>query len=156
MRTHRRARIHTQSHTSPFPKAVCIHFTHAAQKKRGIEILRQSRSPASGLVRDRRVCTVILSSSAGPEASARWKSSLHTCSDQKGFPLRSIFSRTHDKGGIWLKPGLLLSSAARLRLVYLHLFLSGCGAALVSVCAVLGFPLPTSPLSVPLFSHGDR
>lgn len=92
-RTH--ARTHTraaESHTSPFPKAVCIHFTHTAQKKKmlgggGTEILRQCRSPAAGLVGDRRVCPVIRSNSGAPEASARCKSSLHTRSDQKGFPL---------------------------------------------------------------------
>lgn len=60
------------------------------------EILRQCRSPAAGLVGDRRVCTVIRSNPGAPEASARCESSLHTRSEQKGFPL-TFYSRQNPR-----------------------------------------------------------
>lgn len=78
---------HTQiQRTSPFPKAVCLHSRHTAQKERKIEILRQCHSLASGLGYDKHVCMVTLSRWGGPEASVSWSSSLQRALAERAFP----------------------------------------------------------------------
>lgn len=133
----------THTHTSPLSKAVCIHFTHAAQKKRGIEILRQCRSPASRLV-----CAVILRSSWAIQVVRR-----HLRGGRVHFPpavAKRAFPYVLFLAEPMTKPGLILSSTARLCLVHLHLFLSGCGAPLVCACPRVP-PTYFSPLCPSVF-----
>lgn len=114
---------HTQiQRTSPFPKAVCLHSRHTAQKERKIEILRQCHSLASGLGYDKHVCMVTLSRLGGPEASVSWKQFPSTCAGRKGFPIHSILSRTKGDKDLIKASIDTLSSVACLHLVHLKFF----------------------------------
>lgn len=130
-----------ESHTSPFPKAVCIHFTHAAQKKGGGVRGWKQRYCVSAAHRQ------LDSSETG--ASARSSGAIQVLRrhlrgarvhftpavSKRASPLRSIRGRTRDSG-VKARTDAVPGSASTsrsvpFRSVHLHLFRSGCGAPLV-------------------------
>lgn len=102
---------------------------------------------------------VTLSRSGGRQAPVGRNTSFQRPFGQMAFAIISILCTTiRNRDKDLVKADIdVLSLVAFLHLVHLKFFsfFSGQSTSLY-VCVSSGSPLPTSTLSVPLFSHGDR